>query len=52
MMYAYYDLVDKYKLCNNIILLFQISINPYYVLHDIIKSNLTKRCVNYICSNI
>lgn len=52
MIYVYYDLIDKYKLCNNIILLFQRRINPYYVLHDTIKSNLTKRCVNYICSNI
>lgn len=47
MIYVYYDLIDKYKLCNNIILLSQRRINPYYVLHDIIKSKLIKNCVSY-----
>ncbi len=48
MVNKYYDLVDKYKLCNNIVLLSQGRINPYHVLHDTIKNELIKNYIIYL----
>lgn len=50
MVNKYYDLIDKNELYNNILLLFQRRINPYYVLHDNIKNELVKKCIFHLCS--
>ncbi len=43
-----WDIVDRIKLINNMILISQKMINPNKVLYDTIYNNLTKNCIRQI----
>ena len=44
----YWDMIDKYKLYNNMILIFQRRVNPNQVLYDTIRNELTKSYVKQV----